>query len=410
MTFMLDAPPALKAVVTRLAPPESTPLLIGSEEEGWSPGRLALLATLFLLPSMLALAYYSFVAADVYVSDSQFVVRSQGQMSASGLVEGLGQGTGVAVGAADVNAVISYIGSRDALEAVSRRINLRQAYGAPAGDIVARFPGLFGGRTAEDLFHYYTRQVEVEHDKGTGVTTLTVSAFDATTAQAIARLLLEEAEQIVNAMSERMRRDTMTQAERHVAESGRQIASAQQALQEWRAREKQFDPGLYSKSVVEVVTRLSIAIAEARASRAALLQTSPRNPEIAVLDNKIETLTRQVRAEWLSLAGASESLAPLISEYERLIIDRDLAVKLYAAANESLERTRSDVRRQSVFVERISEPPAADKPLYPKRVLSILTAMGFAFLVFLVVDYIRANISRHRRLDAHVRHKAPEHG
>jgi capsular polysaccharide transport system permease protein len=396
---------AQTCVITRMDPPHhgssGKPLVVGSEDSGWTAGRIALLVTLCIVPSALAVLYYGLVAADLYVSDSQFVVRSQSQ-SGAGLIEGIGEGAGVTVGATDANSIISYIRSRDALQAVSGRINLRQAFGAPNGDILSRFPGLFSGDTAEDLFFYYLSHVRADHNKTTGVTTLTVYAFDAVTAQTISHILLQEAERIVNGLSERMRTDSLTQVQQHLAEAGRQLQTAQLAMQDWRIRERMYDPELYSKSVVEVVTSLSIAIAEARAQRQALLDTSPRNSAIKILDNKIATLQQQIGAEWSSLAGENESLTPQISEYERLVIDRDLSVKLYAAANESLERVRSEVRRQSVFVERISEPQAADKPLYPRRLLNTFFAIAIAFMTFLLFDRLAANIRRHRRLAEYV--------
>ncbi|WP_395661113.1 hypothetical protein [Aestuariivirga sp.] len=415
MSFAADTPVISPCVVTRIGPPETggaapRPLLVGADDEGWSAGRIVLLALVFLLPAVLAAVYYSALAADVYLSETEFVVRSQGQ-SGPGLIEGgIGEGAGIAVGAADVNSVIAFIASRDALEAVSQRIDLREAFGAPHGDFLARFPGLAGGDTAEDLYRYYLRQVEVEHDKAAGVTKLTVRAFDPRAAQAIAQALVEEAERIVNGLSERMRSDTLAEAERHVADARRQLLAAQQGLQDWRTREKQYDPALYSKSVVEVVTALSIAIAEARARREELTRTSPRSPELPGLSARIDTLERQIRREWGNLAGANESLAPRISEYERLAIDRDLAVKLYASAKETLARTRAETGRQSVFVERISEPKVPDKPLLPRRVLATLMVCALALMAFLVVDRLAANIRRHRRLAEYVRGGSPAHG
>ena len=414
MTTVIDTPPLGTCVVTRLDAPETRrgpmgkPLISGGEG-AWTAARILLLTGLFVVPTFLAALYYVVHAADIYVSDSQFVVRSQSQGGPS-LTESFGEGPALSLGATDVNSVISYIHSRDALKALARSVDVRQAYAAPNGDVLARFPGPFLRETEEDLFAYYSRHVTAEHDKTTGVTTLTVSAFDPRTAQEISRLLLEEAERIVNGLSERMRRDTLAQAEQHVADAGRQLQQAQLALQDWRAREKQYDPALYSKSVVEVVTSLSIAIAEAKARRQELERSSPRNPEIASLDTKIESLDRQIRAEWLSLAGEGESLAPQVSAYERLVIDRNIAVKLYAAAHESLERTRSEVRRQSVFVERISEPQAADRPLYPRRVLNTLLVAALSFMAFLVADRLAANIRRHRALADYVRLGGTGHG
>lgn len=415
MSSLLDSTSQREAVVTRLDPPPASPvslqkpLVFGAAGDGWTPGRIALLLALFVAPSLAATLYYGLAASDIYVSESQFVVRSQGQGS-PGLIEGMGEGSAISVGATDVNSVISYIGSRDALNALAARIDIRKAYGAENGDALARFPGLFRRDTAEDLFAYYTTHVTADHDKAKGVTTLAVSAFDPGTAQAISRILLEEAERIVNGLSERMRQDTLAQAEKHVETARAQLLAAQQALQDWRSRERQYDPALYSKSVVEVVTSLSIAIAEAKAKRQELQTSSPRNPEITSLDTKIETLNAQIRDQWLSLAGENASLAPQISAYERLVIDRELAVKLYAAANESLEQARSEARRQSVFVERISEPQSADKPRHPRRWLNTLLVAALAFMAFVVVDRFAANLRRHRQLADYASLKGTRHG
>ncbi len=72
-----------------------------------------------VLPTILAILYYGFIASDVYVSESQFVVRSPDKPTTSGLGVIL-KTAGFSNASDEIYSAQSYVLSRDALRAINR--------------------------------------------------------------------------------------------------------------------------------------------------------------------------------------------------------------------------------------------------------------------------------------------------
>ena len=134
--------------------------------------------TLFLLtvvvPTLVATIYFAFLASDVYVSQSQFVVRSPDKPAASGLGVLL-KSAGFSNAGDEIFATQDYVLSRDALaHAQSEDGDVENAYQqarnlACSTALIPRVEGTF-----EDLYDYYRGKVGVEHNATSSITTLTV--------------------------------------------------------------------------------------------------------------------------------------------------------------------------------------------------------------------------------------------
>ena len=69
-----------------------------------------------MLPSLLATIYYSFIAADVYVSESRFVIKAPDQKAGGGgSIGAILSGSGFGSGREQASEIIGYLRSRDAL-------------------------------------------------------------------------------------------------------------------------------------------------------------------------------------------------------------------------------------------------------------------------------------------------------
>jgi len=79
---------------------------------------------LVLVPTALAVLYFGFLAHDVYVADSQFVVRTVQRQLPTGLGSLL-QGSGLTQGSSDVYSVQSFLASRDALQVLEAPGSMR---------------------------------------------------------------------------------------------------------------------------------------------------------------------------------------------------------------------------------------------------------------------------------------------
>src|SRR5688572_7923326 len=176
------------------------------------------LSPLFLLtvviPTALAILYFGVFASDVYVSQSAFVVRSPDKPSnrgIGGLLEGVGFNS-----SNEVYAAQDYIKSRDALRALNARARFETAYTTPDISLFDRFDptGLFG--SFEDLYRYFLGKVDVNFDSTSSITTLTVRSYNGRDAYRFNQQLLGLAEQLVNRLNVRGRRDLISFAQREV--------------------------------------------------------------------------------------------------------------------------------------------------------------------------------------------------
>ena len=143
-------------------------------------------------PTAIAALYYGLWASPRYVSETQFIVRSdQGSQSApGGSVLRPPGGVRDWPFDDDSNAVFSYLGSRDAVVGLEAALPLRKIYARDQADALARFPQPFFGDSFEHLYWYYGDRVTAFSDVDTGIITIQAQAFRPEDAQAIARQLL----------------------------------------------------------------------------------------------------------------------------------------------------------------------------------------------------------------------------
>jgi capsular polysaccharide transport system permease protein len=334
---------------------------------------------LVALPTLLAVVYFGLLAADRYQSEARFVLRMPGRSLANAAMGialqhgagGMAGSTGVARSADDGYLVQDYLESRDAMAWVETHAALRPAYdAAPARyDLVWRFPNPFEPSGEEGLFRHFQRMVSASFDSTTGVNTLKVQAFSPGDAQRIAESLLGAAEGLVNRLNERARRDTVARAEAEVARLKARLEGAQAALTVFRERERLVDPSQAALAVLETLGKLAQEAALLSVQIGELSNGSPNSPQIGPLRTRRAAIEGQIAQERQRLAGDSQSIAPRIVEYERLMLEREFAQKALVSAMTALETARVEAMAQQVYLERITQPGAPDYPAQPWRIL-----------------------------------------
>ena len=339
------------------------------------------------LPTLVAGVYYFAIASDLYLSEAKFIVRSPKQVQTS-TIGALIQSTGLARAVDDTAVVEDFIMSRDAVGKLEQRDHLREVFGRPEGDFVTRFPGILMRSDFEALFQRYAHFVSVETDHTSGVTALRVKAYRAEDAQNIARALLSDSEELVNELNERARKDALGTARQEVDRAQERISRIQSQLTAYRVQQNMLDPKSASTGVLELIGQMRTAQATARQQLGELIKNSPSSPQIPLLQTRIAALDKLIAEERAKLSGQTNSVVSTLTEYERLMLDRELAEKALASAFTSLEAARFEAQRQQLYLETIAVPNLADYPLYPKRVInfgmvlvSCLVAYGIAWLL-----------------------------
>jgi capsular polysaccharide transport system permease protein len=351
------------------------------------------------VPTLLTAIYMFLIAAPIYVSETSFVVHARSEQTQSPFGVVLASvGVDFGAGATDAYEVDAYMMSRDAVATLASQHQLRSVLDRPEADFIARFPRVYQRDSFENLFKTYPRFVHVGYDSTTGINTLRVKAFRPGDARAIAGALLVGGEKLVNELNRRALTDVISQAQAQVSEAQAREVRTEVALTEFRTREKLIDPTRASTAGSDIITQIDAQVIALQAQRASLAALAPQSPELPALDEKIQAYQEQRNREVVRIAGESNSLAPKIGEYERLMLDRDYAAKSLAAADATLEEAQIDARKKGVYLERITEPDLPDQAELPDRFENVAIVLVSALVVYATLMLVLAGLREHKQI------------
>ncbi|MCZ8186541.1 MAG: hypothetical protein O9308_09180 [Beijerinckiaceae bacterium] len=350
-----------------------------------------------ILPTLLAIAFYGFIASPRYVSEAQFIVRSVSSQKASGL-EMLFRTFGLARTVDDSYAIQKYLQSRDAVRALEERgLSIAEIYGTTKADFLSRFPRFWRDRSFESRYDYFLDRVTIVEDNVRGISILRVVSFDPQSAQKINQTLMALAEEMVNRMNHRAQRDIVEVAVNEVRAAEGRIIDVQADLTTFRNRELLIDPSKSSLGIIETIATLNADIAYSSAQLKELRTNSPVSPAIPPLVARIASLEERVKVEQSKLTGSANSLSEKMAVYEQMTLKRDLAEKSLAAAIKSLDVARQDARRQHIYIEPIVASNLPDQATEPRRIRGIFTILILGFSVFAVLWILSVGAREHKQ-------------
>ena len=350
---------------------------------------------LVFAPTLLAALYFGLVATDRYVSEAQFVVRTAAKPIGGASLGAILQMAGVGRAQDDMYSVQSFMTSRNAVDQLAERIPVREIYGHPDADPLARFPSIFYGNTAEELDKYLGWMITTDSDTTTGITTLRVQAFRAEEAQQLSLALLELGEETINQMNARIRADALQTAQAEVKRNEERLIAAQVAITRFRNSELMIDPAGSSIVVTELIARLSADLAQVEAQIREITSSAATNPQLPSLQRRAEALQAQVLHERQRISSENEGLADKLAIYERLVLEREFAKEALSAAVRMLELANQEARRQQLYLERLVEPMVADRPMAPERLRLFATALGLNLIFALVAWLLYSGLREH---------------
>jgi capsular polysaccharide transport system permease protein len=353
-----------------------------------------LLLLTVVLPTLLAIIYFGFLASDVYVSESQFVVRSPDKPTMSGLGVLL-KSTGFSNSGDEVYAAEDYVGSRDALRALNKDGAVQRAYGDHSISVFDRFSPVGINGSFEDLYRYYQSKVGVAYDTTSSVATLTVRAYRPEDAYRFNRQLLELAEGLVNRLNTRARNDLVQFAAHEVQDSQAAARNAAVALAAFRNTHGVVDPEEQAKAQLEMISKLQDELIGSRIQLSQLQKMAPENPQIPILTTRIAGLQRQIDEQMGRVAGDRRSLSATAVQYEKLELERQLADKRVEAAMTAFQTAEEEAQRKQAYVERIAEPSLPDDPAEPRRIRGILSTFVLGLVACGILRLLLAGVREH---------------
>ena len=343
-----------------------------------------LFVCLVLLPTLIASVYFGLIARPVYVSESQFIVRSQKESTPNALGLAL-QGIGLTNSASDSFLAHSYIKSRYALETVSEAVDITTIV-PKAGDL-----------SQERLFKKFQKRIVVGVNASDGISTVRVRAFTPEAAQKANEAMMNGAEKIINDLNVRSTQNTLQEAEETYSLAQRQMEESNRAIAEFRRSNQTVDPVRMATENGQLIGGLMLEIAQAKARRAQLASEAPNSPMLPQVDAQIRALETQLASEKANLTRGDGSVANQISAYEELVLNREIAERALGAAKGSLEEALIETRRQKLYLDRIVPANLPDEAMEPRRLYSIFLTLLTSLLIYGVVALLWASIKEHRQ-------------
>jgi len=348
------------------------------------------------IPTIVAATYYTFIASDIYVSESRYIVRTQGKQIPSGLASLIVGQDGGGFGGNAMTAVAEYATSRDAMKALNEKGRLTQIFSRPEIDLFSDITPLGGKITNEDLFQHFTKHVALGQETQSSISTLVVKAYTPEDARWINERLLELGEGLVNRLNERSRVDLVRYAQQEVDEAKKASRDAAFALADYRNRFEVIDPEKQASVSLQMVSKLQDELILTKTQLTQMRAFTPGNPQVPVLRERISSLNREIEAEMLKVAGGKGSLAAKSAEYSRLVVEAEYAEKLLTNALVSLQNASNEARRQQAYVERIVQPNVPDKATQPRRFRGILSVFVLGLAAWGVLSLLFSAMREHK--------------
>ncbi len=347
------------------------------------------------IPTVAAILYFGLIAADVYVSESRFVIRSPDKQTSSAL-GALLKAPGVSVAGDEIYAVQEYVESRDALKALNHDGFVDRMIAGPGLDQFERFYSFGNQATFERKYRFFRRRVEVKNETASSIGILKVRAYSANDAFTMNKRLLDLGEALVNRLSNRSREDLIRFSQAEVAEARKEAERTALALAAFRNRSGLVDPEQQAGIQLQLISKLQDELISAKTQLLQLRAYTPDNPQIPVLKTRIDGLSTEIERETSKITGGGGSLASASVEYQRLVLESKFADRQLASAMTSLEGARNEARRKQVYLERIVQPDMPDEAVEPKRLRSIFSTLALGLVAWGVLSMLLAGLREHR--------------
>ena len=346
------------------------------------------------VPTIAVFGYVSLWSSPMYISETQFAVRSgTEQPMAVDLTSQIFRTNTQSV--QDAQVVEAYIRSPDAFAAVNDKRKIIDYYTSHKWDIISR---LTSDPTLFDKQVFWNRVSNPVVNPDNGIVTYQIKAYDPKMAQAICAEVLRQSEGLINEMNERARKDTVELAQKEVDLARDRVEKSQKSLEAFRDAHKELDPQATATGLQTLVMQLEGERAKIKAEIADAKTYMQENaPAMVSMKSKLAGIEQQLDKEKARLVGTREGLAinAWVSEYETLMIENEFAKKQLTTAMTALETARASLLAKARYIVPIEKPTLPDESRYPLAwVFTLVTFLGL-FLLYGLIRLIIASIREH---------------
>ena len=317
-----------------------------------------------VLPTMLAAFYALRTPSPLYQTEVAFAIRSAENNSSGNLFGGLAASVGVGAGSSDdIYAIRSYLRSVESMRLLDEELNFLSRASSPDLDFWTRLPA---DATSDAKLKYFRNSVRVDVSVIENIITIKTWAFDPELAREMSLTLIELAEKFINSLNTRAERDIVRLAEAELEAARTLVRDSRLALTEWRKALGEGDPIQTAEAQLELIATLEGELAKTRTELIRLQTYSVSGPRLLDVESRETALEEQIRQERRRLFEDRTGTAGRMSEYERLIVESEIASTQYQAAYEAMSAARQEAARQQKYLVVTAPPPTPEKRSFPR--------------------------------------------
>ena len=362
------------------------------------PAVLLSFLVMVAVPVALAAAYLFFVAADQYVAEFRFALRSA-EPEPRDPAAFFQESPALSLTLLNSFIVAQYLASRAVVDDLTATLDLRAMFSRPEADWLAR---LDLPVSAEELVRYWKRQVDAFFDVTNGTIVVRARAFTREDALSLAEAILAASERLVNELSVRARRDTLHNAKEEVGRAEKRLKSALARVRDFRDEQGIIDPRKTADATTALAGRVRDELVRADTELSTLKHYMRQDaPSVKMLEARVQSLEAQRRSVESEVTDTertlSEALSRVMGTYEQLEAERTFAENAYQHALQALDRSRMNADRQQIYLATFVRPTLPEKALYPRRVLSLTVVFVVAFVVWGIGGLMFRSVRDHLR-------------
>lgn len=357
---------------------------------------LKLFTTLAVIPTLLAIVYYGLIASDMYVSETQFSIYSNEPTASPIGIEGLSQlasGNIRNTPLEQLLTVYEYIKSYDLLKELDKEINLKEIY---SDSDIDSFSRLSETPSNKEFLNHYHNMIEVEINREASIIRLGAKAFKKEDALKIAEGITKLTEEFINKMLNRVKKDSLIEAEEFILKAENKIKANQTALTQFRINNGTLDPSKELEAKLELIRSLEVKKAELiieKSQKKSLLSTT--SIPISSIKTKIKNIDELIRQTKGEILGFSSKQGDILREYEMLRLDEEFAKEEYKLALLNLEQTIKELTSKNKYLVEILKPTTPDVATEPNRIMKIVTVFIASIIFFGILGLMISGVRDH---------------
>jgi capsular polysaccharide transport system permease protein len=345
----------------------------------------------FLLPTLLVLAYSLIFYDSMYISNSEFVINSNSTENTLSLTPQTLLNGGINN---DIYIAVAYIKSLNMFNAIDKKLNLKKHF--QSGDFIS---SLSSNATVKDIEEYWSNVVNVHIDLESELLRLSVRSYSPEFSLSIQKNILNELELLINRMNEKAHKDAISLAEKEVSSSEQEVEKTSLALKTFRDINTFISPKAEVSNFTNIIGSLEQQLSETKTELEQKLTYFKKDSlEIKTLKSKIDALNNQlneVRTRIASNSTNKQILSNTINEYERLSLKHEFAKKKLESAMTSLEAARQISLTKARYLVMVESPTLPDESLWPTPFKSAFFTLILTILSGGIISLIISAIREH---------------